>query len=88
MQPGPAMSYSALDFAGNVGVAIIVGAYLLLQIGRIRAQAPAFSAANAAGALLVLASLAEKFNLSAFVMEGFWLLISLAGLWRSLRVRG
>ena len=39
---------------------------------------------NAAGALLIIVSLIFDFNLSAFVIEVFWLLISLLGLWRSL----
>ena len=75
------MNYSWGDFAGNVGVAIIVATYLLLQLERLRSESPAFSIMNALGAALVLVSLLEKFNLSAFIMESFWVAISIAG-WR------
>lgn len=76
------------DLAGGVGVAAIAGSYLLLQLGRLDARRPAYSAANALGAALVLLSLAYRFNLSAFVVEVFWLGISLLGLARALRRRG
>jgi hypothetical protein len=42
---------------------------------------------NASGAVLVMISLALRFNLSAFLMEAFWLLISLYGLGKSLRAK-
>lgn len=78
---------STHDAAGMVGVGLIVLAYLLLQTGRLAATAIAYSLLNAFGAALVLVSLAVEFNLSAFVMEAFWLLISLYGLARALRSR-
>jgi hypothetical protein len=68
------------DVLGLVGVALILLAYLLLQLRRIDPAGPAFSAANAAGAALVLLSLYYDFNLPAAVVEGAWLLISLYGL--------
>lgn len=73
------------DLFGTLGVGLIVAMYFLLQIGRISPDRPMFSALNAVGALMILFSLAYEFNLSAFLMEGFWLLISLYGLARSLR---
>lgn len=77
------MSYDWSDFLGNVGVALILLAYLLLQFEKIDSRSWKYSAANALGALLILVSLYFKFNLSAFVIEFFWLLISLFGLARS-----
>jgi hypothetical protein len=73
------------DFAGIGGSLLIVGSYLLLQTGRLSADHIAWSAANGAGALLVLLSLLVEFNLGAFLLEGFWLVISLVGLVRALR---
>lgn len=76
------------DAIGLLGVAAILAAYALLQVGRLAADAPAFSAANAFGAALVLISLWFDFNLSATVVEGAWLVISLYGLaraWRAAR---
>ena len=71
------------DFVGNVGVAMIVGTYLLLQIGRMRSTAVAYSLLNALGAILIVVSLCFDFNLSSMIIEIFWLAISGYGLWRA-----
>ena len=76
------MSYAWFDFVGNVGVFLILLTYLLLQMEKIGSRSAAYSASNALGALLIMVSLCFKFNLSAFIVELFWLLISLAGLVR------
>ena len=81
------MTYSWYDFLGNVGVLLILLSYLLLQMKKIKSQSMYYSLMNAAGALLILVSLCFNFNLSAFVMEIFWLLISLYGLWQSRSVK-
>ncbi|MDH4013995.1 MAG: hypothetical protein C0629_10690 [Chromatiales bacterium] len=73
------------NLVGMVGVTLILVSYLLLQTGRMQASEPRYSLANAAGAALVLISLMYEFNLSAAIIESFWLLISLLGLWRALR---
>lgn len=74
------MTYSWHDFIGNIGVLTILACYLLLQMQRLSAQGWLYSAANGVGALLVLVSLTQEFNLSAFAMELVWLLISAYGL--------
>ena len=81
------MTYSWYDFLGNVGVLLILLSYLLLQMKKIKSQSMYYSLMNAIGALLILVSLYYNFNLSAFVMEIFWLLISLYGLWQSRSVK-
>lgn len=73
------------DIIGNLGVAFIVGAYFLLQIGRIRGDDIDYPIANGIGACLVLVSLTFEFNLSAAILEGFWIMISLIGLYRVLK---
>lgn len=70
------------DVVGIAGVSLIVVAYLLLQSDRLQAADRRYSFANALGASLVLVSLVHDFNLSAFLIEAFWLAISLYGLWR------
>lgn len=82
------MDISWHDILGIVGVALIVGSYLLLQLDRMESRAPIYSVLNAVGAALILMSLLVDFNLSAFVIESFWIVISLVGLYRSLRSRG
>ena len=70
------------DAVGSVGVALIVAAYFLNQLGRLDSHSPRYQLANAAGAAAVLLSLVYEFNLSAFLVETFWLIISLFGLAR------
>lgn len=76
------MSAHPLDFVGLGGAGLILVAYALQQGGRLSGEGPAFSALNALGALGVLLSLAHEFNLAAFLLEGAWLAISLAALWK------
>ena len=74
------MDYSWFDLVGNVGVLLMVIAYLLLQLEKLSSSAFSYLLLNAVGAVLVIISLKFRFNLSAFLMEVFWLLISLYGL--------
>ena len=73
------------DFVGATGVTLIIVFYLLLQSGRMAATNPHFSLWNAVGSVLILISLYHQFNLSALIIEVFWLAISLYGLVRALR---
>ena len=63
------MSYAWYDIVGTVGVAVIV-----------RSDQLAYSILNASGASLILISLYYDFNFPSFVVEFFWLLISLFGI--------
>ena len=78
------MNFHLFDLAGFIGVLLIVVAYLLLQLDKLPSSSPRYSLLNATGALLIMVSLIFAFNLSAFIVEAFWFLISLLGLWRSL----
>ena len=71
------------DFIGGVGVFFIVGTYLALQVGKVRATQKCYSVLNALGATLVLVSLYYEFNMAAALVEGFWLAISLYGMVKS-----
>jgi hypothetical protein len=75
------------DLVGFIGVLLIITAYLLLQLDKLPSSSPTYSLLNVVGALLIIVSLIFKFNLSAFIVEAFWLLISLFGLTKSLRSR-
>ena len=81
------MSYHWYDFVGNIGVAMILLAYLLLQTGRTAIADWRYSLVNGLGALLILVSLCFAFNLSSFIIELVWLAISLFGLMKALRSR-
>ena len=79
------LDYEWHDFFGNLGVLLIISSYFWMQIGRISGQSPLYSLVNAIGAALVLVSLYYEFNLSAALIESFWLLISLLGLFLGTR---
>ena len=81
------MSVHLHDFIGMVGSALIVVTYLLAQLRRLQIADVRYSMLNATGAGLILYSLTINFNLSAFVIEIFWLLISCIGLIQVLRER-
>jgi len=68
------------DILGTVGVGVIVLTYILLQVGRLRSEQLAYSLMNAVGAALILISLYYSFNFPSFVVEFFWLIISLFGI--------
>jgi len=81
------MSYGVFDLIGNLGVAVIVLCYLALQLEKMHSSELRYSVLNAVGALLILVSLSKDFNLSAAIIEVFWIAISAIGITRALRAR-
>ena len=73
------------DIAGLAGVAVMLWAFYLLQAGKLQGHSFAYQLMNAAGAGAVLLSLVHDFNLSAFVIETCWVVISIYGM---IRARG
>ncbi len=73
------------DLIGLAGVGLIVIAYVLLQTERVKYSDVPYLLANGIGAGLVLLSLIDNFNLAAAVVEAFWLVVSVYGLWRARR---
>ena len=71
------------DTIGLIGVAIILVAYFLMYIEKIQADCLYYYLFNSVGSLLIIYSLLYAWNLSAWIMELCWLLISLAGMWKS-----
>jgi len=78
------MSYAWYDILGTVGVAVIVLTYVLLQAGKLKSDQLAYSVLNAVGAGLILISLYYAFNFPSFIVEFFWLLISVFGISKAL----
>lgn len=76
------MQFTFYDLVGSIGVGIIIFTYILLQSGKIKSESLKYSVANAIGASLISFSLLFNFNLSAFIVEIFWLLISIYGIIR------
>ena len=81
------MKYGLLDLIGNIGVVVLMIAYLMLQLNKLSSNSLAYSLMNAIGAGLIIVSLLYDFNLSALVMEVFWVLISFVGIYRYFRLK-
>jgi hypothetical protein len=70
------------DLMGIIGVLIIITAYFLLQIGKLYTENILFSILNIIGSTLILYSLYFNWNLASVVIECFWILISLIGVYK------
>jgi hypothetical protein len=62
-------------------------AYLMLQLNKLSSAGLVYSLLNAIGASLIVVSLLYDFNFSALLMEVFWVLISLLGIYRYFRLK-
>ena len=76
------VGFAIHDVAGIAGSLLVIAAYFATQAGWFGASDPRFAWANLAGAVLIIFSLTVDWNLAAFVMEIFWILISVFGLAR------
>lgn len=81
------MNYGLVDLLGNAGVVLLIISYLMLQLDKLRSNGLAYSLLNLIGATLIIISLLVNFNLSAFVIEVFWVLISGVGIYRYFRLK-
>lgn len=75
------------DALGTLGVLLVLWAYFALQTKRMKAEDLAYSVLNGVGALFVVTSLLFRFNLSALLMEGAWVLVSLIGVANWIKAR-
>tara|TARA_B100000214_G_scaffold264333_1_gene195680 strand:- start:147 stop:386 length:240 start_codon:yes stop_codon:yes gene_type:complete len=70
------------DLIGFIGVALLIGTYALLQFDRIDPKGFWYSFNNMMVAILVTVSLVYTPNLASIVIEFFWFIISVYGLWK------
>lgn len=76
------MSIAVLaNVIGMLGTAAVVGAYFLVQLDKLDAKGLTYNLLNLIGAVCLLLSLLVHFNLASFVIELFWILASIIGLW-------
>lgn len=68
------------DIVGNIGVVCFLVAYFLLQKGVLAHNELRYLLLNLAGAFLLMFSLWINWNLSAFLLEAAWALISVWGI--------
>lgn len=73
------------DAIGLLGVGLIVYTYFLLQTRVLTVDDLRYSVYNLIGALLIIVSLTQNFNLPSFVIETIWVTISIVGIVRAWR---
>ena len=74
--------FLARDFnaIGIIGVVLVLLAYFLLQINKLKQDSIIYSLLNLVGSFLILISLYFAWNLASGVIEIAWFLISIFGL--------
>ena len=76
------------DWAGYIGVALVLLAFFLLQERKLQGSGPIYQLMNILGAIGVMLSLGfGNFNLAAFIMQVAWLLIGGYGMVRGIKRR-
>jgi predicted tellurium resistance membrane protein TerC len=82
------MSFFWYDWAGYLGVALVLLAFFLLQERKLQGSGLVYQLMNILGAIGVMLSLGfGSFNLSAFIMQVAWLLIGCYGIVRGIKRR-
>ena len=85
------MENTVLDVVFNIigtsGVAFILLAYFLMQLGKITSKQLTYSLLNLIGASLIMISLLHRWNLPSAVIEICWISISSYGVYQALKVK-
>jgi predicted membrane protein len=68
------------QWIGFFGMIFIVVAYLLLQTNKYTISSMPYQLLNLVGAILLLISLFVHFNLGSFIIEVFWIIITIYGI--------
>lgn len=82
-----ALNLEWYDWVGMAGTLMVLGAFFLLQAGRLSGTGIVYQLLNLFGAGGVLVSLLGTFNVSVFLLELVWVLISAYGIARSFNAR-
>ena len=82
------MTFHWYDWAGYVGVLLVLLAYFLLQARKLHGNKLTYQLMNILGAFGVLLSLTfGSFNWSAFLLEVAWIAIGIYGIARGAQAR-
>ena len=68
------------DIVGVIGTIMLILAYLLLQAGHFKSNGWTYLYMNLFAAIFILFSLCFHFNLASFIIEIFWIAISIYGI--------
>jgi len=75
------------DIIGSLGAFLIIFAYFLLLTEKTAFNSFTYLILNFIGSLLIIISLLKNFNLGSFIIEIFWVLITLYGILRLLTIK-
>lgn len=75
------------QWIGFIGMAFVVIAYLFLQINKYDIHSLEYQLLNLVGAILLLISLCVHFNLGSFIIEVFWIIITIYGIYKNLKMK-
>ena len=78
------MEFNLFTAIGIAGAACFLTAYFANLRGWLPSSGWGFPAGNLAGALLILISLFDAWNLPSVIVESFWAILSVYGLLRNL----
>jgi len=70
---------------GSIGSVILILFYFLLQINYVSSNSFVYSFFNALGSFLIIISILDKWNLPAFIIESFWIIISIYGMYKIIK---
>ena len=73
------------QWIGFAGALFIVWAYLILQMGKCTIDSMQYQVINLVGAILLIISLFVHFNFGSFMIEIFWIGITLYGIYKILK---
>lgn len=73
------------QWIGFVGMLFIVVAYFLLQTQKYTIESLNFQLLNLIGAILLFISLLVHFNLGSFIIEVFWIIITVYGIYKNFK---
>ncbi len=79
----PLIGMDVFHWIGFIGTTLVILAYFLLLSERCSIDSPRYHWLNLCGASLLLVSLCVHFNLGSFVIEIFWIGITLYGMLKS-----
>ncbi|MFS8064316.1 MAG: CBU_0592 family membrane protein [Luteimonas sp.] len=82
-----ALNMAWYDWVGIAGTLMVLAGFFLLQAGRVSGTGIVYQLLNLFGAGGVLLSLLGTFNVSVFLLEFTWVLISGYGIVRSFKTR-
>lgn len=71
-----------IDWLGLLAPVLFLSAYAMVSLGKWQSNWRRVHILNLLGALCILASLTQQWNLSVFILEIAWSAISLVGIWR------